>query len=166
MATSKLQREIKKKRPFEHPEVELYLNLRRTNAALLADFAALFREHDLTETQYNVLRILTGDDAADGLPCLEIASRLVTQAADITRLLSRMQDADLIERNRTSADRRVVKVAVTAKGRRLLKKLEKPVLELHKQQLGHLSQQDLKQFNRLLERAREAVALDDTASGE
>lgn len=165
MIASQLQREIKKKRPFEQAEAELYLNLRRTHGALHAGFAALFRKHNLTETQYNVLRILSGDetgDEADGLPSLEIAARMVTQASDITRLLDRMQDAGLVERNRTRDDRRVVRVVITAKGRRLLKKLHQPVIALHSAQLGHLSRQDLNQLNRLLERARETVALDGT----
>lgn len=154
MAASQLQRDLKKKNPFDQPEAEIYLNLRRTHALLHSDFTALFRKFDITETQYNVLRILAG--AGEGLPSLEISTRMVTQTCDITRLLDRMQDADLVERNRTSQDRRVVTVLITARGQKVLKQLERPVTELHESQLGHLSLKDQRQLIRLLEKARNA----------
>ena len=56
-----LQREIKKRRPFESLEQEAMLNLLRTNDRFQFRFARLFREHGLTSSQYNVLRILRGE---------------------------------------------------------------------------------------------------------
>ena len=48
MAEGKLQRELKKKRPFESAEQEALLNVVRTGDRLQIHFTRLFREHELT----------------------------------------------------------------------------------------------------------------------
>ena len=77
-----LQREIKKRHPFESPEQEAMLNLVRTNDRFQFRFARLFREYGLTPSQYNVLRILRGEGKP--LPCLEIADRMIAAVPAIT----------------------------------------------------------------------------------
>ena len=72
---SDLQKEIKKRQPFDLIEQETMLNLVRTNDRFQFRFARLFREHGLTPSQYNVLRILRGE--GNPLPSLEIADRMV-----------------------------------------------------------------------------------------
>ena len=76
MPDGDLQREIKKKRPFESTEQEAVLNLLRTCDCVQFRFARLFREFGLTSSQYNVLRILRGEGKP--LPVLEVAERMVT----------------------------------------------------------------------------------------
>jgi DNA-binding MarR family transcriptional regulator len=148
-----LQQEIKKRRAFESPEQETCLNLVRTGDLLQLDFTRLFREHGLSPPQYNVLRILRGAGGA-GLPSLEIASRMIGSVPDITRLIDRLEKSALVERARSADDRRVVLVRTTPAGLKLLGRLDKPVLDLHQQQLGHLSRTELSQLNRLLLKAR------------
>jgi hypothetical protein len=60
---SELAREIGKRRPFESPEQEAFLNILRTANFFATDFNHLFRQHGLTEATYNVLRILRGVQA-------------------------------------------------------------------------------------------------------
>src|SRR5260370_27978003 len=76
MTTPKLQHEIKKKRPFESPQQEAALSVLRTSDQLQIRFARLFRDHGLTPSQYNILRILRGEGKP--LPILEIAARTIT----------------------------------------------------------------------------------------
>ena len=78
----------------------------------------------------------------------------VASVPDVTRLIDRLVKAGLIDRIRGDADRRVVLARITTKGLALLRRLDEPVLELHQQTLGHLSRNELKQLNTLLERAR------------
>jgi DNA-binding MarR family transcriptional regulator len=148
-----LQAELRKKRPFDLPEQEAFLNIARTHGVLTARMARLFKEHEITPPQYNILRILRGA-GADGLPCQEIGEQMVNQVPDVTRLVDRLEQAGLAERKRTEADRRVVLVRITAAGRKLLAGLDAPVLAMHKQVLGHLSRAELEQINRLMEKAR------------
>jgi DNA-binding MarR family transcriptional regulator len=151
---SKLQDQIKKKRPFEAPEEEAYLNLLRTHSELYAEFHQLFKDAGISEPKYNVLRILRGA-GPEGLPSLEIADRMITRLPDITRLVDRLEAEQLVRRERSSEDRRVVRVKATQKGLDALAALDRPVSELHKAQLGHLSRAELEELSRLLEKARE-----------
>jgi DNA-binding MarR family transcriptional regulator len=153
MAKSDLQAEIRKKHPFDCPEQEATLNLTRTLDYLQQDFARLFSEHGVSGPQYNVLRILRGH-GGDGLPCQEIAAQMITRMPDITRLVDRLEQAGLVRRARTEQDRRVVLVKITRPGLDLLARLDKPLLDLHRRQLRHLTREELAELNRLLVKVR------------
>ena len=156
---SKLQKELKKKLPFEHPEQEAYLNILRTNDQFQNRFGKLFREFGITSSQYNVLRILRGEGKP--MPCLEIGDRLVQVVPAITGLLERLEAQELIRRERCTQDRRVVYVELTPKGADLLVRMDRPVTELHQTLLGHLSPAELKELSRLLEKARASLDVSD-----
>jgi DNA-binding MarR family transcriptional regulator len=153
MAKSVLQEELRKKQPFASLEQEACLNLLRTQDHIQQQYARLFQGHGLSEPQYNVLRILRGA-GGEGLPCLEVAARMITRMPDITRLVDRLEEAGLAERARTAADRRKVLVRITPAGLARLARLDRPVLDLHKELLGHLSREELAELNRLLVKAR------------
>src|SRR6202453_4057908 len=108
--TLKLQHELKKKRPFESPLVEAAISVVRTSDQLQIRFARLMREHGLTDSQYNVLRILRGEGKP--LPILEIASRTITVVLGITGLIDRLEALGFVARERSTEDRRVIFVAV------------------------------------------------------
>lgn len=152
MTTPKLQHELKKKRPFESPEQEAALSVLRTSDQLQIRFARLLREHGLTPSQYNVLRIVRGEGKP--LPILEIASRTITVVPGITGLIDRLEQAGFVNRLRCEKDRRVIYVALTDHGTTTLTALDEPLVALHRKLLGHLSQGELKDLIRLLEKAR------------
>lgn len=151
---SDLRSDIKQRRPFESPEQEAHLNIERTAAVLTHAFADALKAHGITPTQYNVLRILRGA-GKDGLCRNEVRDRMVAQVPDVTRLLDRLEEANLIERERSTEDRRQVGTRITAKGLELLAELDGPVAEIHKRQLGHLSPAQLKTLAELLTLARQ-----------
>lgn len=155
MSTSKLQQELKKQRPFDSVEQEAALNVIRTNDQLQIRFSRLFREHGLTSSQYNILRILRG--AGKPLPILEIAQRTITVVPGITGLIDRLEQAGFVVRNRCTEDRRVVFVVLTELGVKTVAELDQPVLDLHHKLFSHLSATELQTLNRLLERAREGL---------
>ncbi len=150
--SSDLCEEIKKRAPFDAPEQEVFLNLARTADVLQADFGRLFKKRGISHAQYNVLRILRG--AGTELPCLEVAGRMISHLPDITRLVDRLESGGLVERCRTEEDRRVVLIRITEQGVKLLAELDEPVLQLHRDQLGHLSAREMDELNRLLVKAR------------
>jgi DNA-binding MarR family transcriptional regulator len=110
----------------------------------------LMKEHSLTGTQYNVLRILRGAEPA-GLPCKGISDRMISHDPDMTRLLDRMEKRGLITRERQVNDRRVVRTRITAAGLDILKKLDAPVQELHRRQFRTLVPARLKNLAAALE---------------
>ena len=154
MSASRLQNELKKKRPFDSPEQEAILNLVRTSDWIDNRFGRLFRNFGITNSQYNVLRILRGEGAP--LPSLEIADRMIQVVPAITGLIDRLEKQELVLRQRCSEDRRVVYVEITAKGLALLKQMDGPVEELHKSLVGHLTRAELKELSRLAEKVRHA----------
>jgi DNA-binding MarR family transcriptional regulator len=147
-----LQHEIKKKTPFDLPEQEAMLNLLRTADQLQIRFARLFRRFGLTPQQYNILRILRGEEKP--LPILEIASRMITVVPGITGLIDRLEAAELVSRKRCSEDRRVIYVAITPKAIALLDQIDDPLLKLHREVLGHMGRDELDSLIHLLEKAR------------
>lgn len=151
-----LKDEIGKRSPFELLEQEAYLNLLRTVSVLEAGFVPLLKGRGLSEATYNALRILRGEmqGGAPGVPCQTIGDRLITRVPDVTRLIDRLERSGLAKRARTTEDRRVVLVSITKKGLSLLESLDKPLLELHKQILRHMSREELAELNRLLVKAR------------
>ena len=84
----------------------------------------------------------------------QIAERMVTPQTDVTRLVDRLEKAGFVARQRCSDDRRVVWVELTKSGKNVLRKLDKPVLELHESQFQGFSKTDLKLLNDLLFRIR------------
>ncbi|MBL0927377.1 MAG: MarR family transcriptional regulator [Phycisphaerales bacterium] len=151
-----LQHEIGKKTPFDSVEQEAYLNVMRTASLLGGAFEALFKSQGLSESTYNVLRILRGE--GEKMPCLAVAERLIARVPDITRLIDRLEKQGLVARARCEEDRRVVHISITRKGLGVLAKLDGPVLALHRAQLGHLSRGELRSLSELLVRARAGAA--------
>jgi DNA-binding MarR family transcriptional regulator len=151
--TATLQSELKKRTPFDLPEQEAVLNVLRTADQLQIRFARLFRQFGLTPQQYNVLRILRGEGRP--LPILEIASRMITVVPGITGLIDRLEAASLVERKRCDQDRRVTYVAIAPQAVEILRQIDEPLLELHRQLLGHMTPAELTTLSRLLEKARQ-----------
>lgn len=153
MTTNKLQNELKKKRPFDLPEQEAALNLLRTSDLIQNRFLRLFRQFGLTPSQYNVLRILRGE--AKPMPCLEIAERMIQVVPAITGLIDRLEKQALVQRDRSTEDRRVIYIVLTESGKKILAELDEPVRNLHQELLGHMTGTELKELSRLLEKARQ-----------
>jgi DNA-binding MarR family transcriptional regulator len=126
----------------------------RTYDRLRALEEELFSRYDLTPQQYNALRLLCSEHP-NKIRTLDLAGRLVSRAPDITRLLDKLEQRGLIERDRPADNRRVVRIGITEAGLALLRELRDPIRQCHVQQLGHLSQRELKDLNALLRAARQ-----------
>jgi DNA-binding MarR family transcriptional regulator len=157
MKQGRLQAELKKKRPFESREQEAMLNLLRTADRFQIQFDRFLRSFGFTPSQYNVLRILRGE--GEPLPILEIGRRMITAVPAITSLIDRLEEAQLVARQRSADDRRVVFIGITPKAIAMLAKVDEPLMDLHKRLLGHLEPSELKQLNRLLEKARDSEVI-------
>jgi DNA-binding MarR family transcriptional regulator len=138
------------------PEEAVFLDLLRTADVLTRGALGVLKAEDLSLAQYNVLRILRG--SPQGLPCGEIAGRLITRDPDVTRLLDRMEKRGLISRARESRDRRMVLVRITPEGLKLVDRIDEPVWKIHSKQLGHLGKERLRALTELLAAAREKIA--------
>jgi DNA-binding MarR family transcriptional regulator len=131
MATSRkssLAATIKQNRPFVSLQQEAFLSILRTASELSHAADKFLRKFEITQQQYNVLRILRGA-GAEGLCRNEISARMVAATPDMSRLLDRMEKSGWITRERAEDDRRQVSTFITDSGQKLLKMIEAPVGE-------------------------------------
>lgn len=149
----KLLAELRQTKPFTSVEQEACLNIIKTADVLQQSVAQVMRASQITETQYNVLRILRGA-GSEGLKCNEIAERMVTRDPDITRLLDRLEKQGWIERNRSKTDRRVVTSKISESGLCVLAELDEPLQLKLEEMLGRLGPDRLRLLIELLEEVR------------
>ena len=149
----KLQAQLHQGKPFASLEQEVFLNILRTADLLDQGLEAVLKPFALTATQYNDLRILRGAGER-GLTCRGIGERMITHDPDVTRLLDRLERRGLIHRRREVQDRRVINTRITPEGLTLLDQLDVSVMELHRHQLRHLGEEQLRTLIDLLEGAR------------
>jgi DNA-binding MarR family transcriptional regulator len=150
------------RRKFDSPEQEAYLNLWRTYDRLKHLEDELFAGFELTAQQYNALRLLRAAHPKR-VPTLIVASRLISKAPDITRLLDRLEERGLIVRERLTDDRRTVGVGITQAGGKLLEAMDEKVRACHERQLGHLAPEELETLTELLRKARQPLETEDSA---
>ena len=138
---------------FDSLEQEAFLNLWRAYDRLRAEEDRVFGRFGITPQQYNALRLLRAEHP-ETLPTLALQTRLISRAPDITRLLDKLEQQGLVERQRPEENRRVVRVGITKRGLALLDEMAEPVRECHRRQLGHLSRSQLESLVALLKDAR------------
>ena len=155
MGASRILTEIKQTKPFTTLEQEVAVAFMRTADHLRRMKTGIFEAHDLTEQQYNVLRILRGA-GADGLCRNEIRDRLVSRMPDVTRLLDRLELLGLVRRERRSEDRRQVSTYLTDAGSEVLLSLDRPVADENERQWKHMTDEQIRTFIALCTIARQA----------
>ena len=151
----RLAKEIRQNKPFALLEEEAFLNLARTFEVLQQRVSGALKPYQLTPTQYNVLRILRGA-GSEGVTCSQAGERMVNHDPDMTRLLDRLEARKLVERKRSSGDRRIVITRITKTGLALVNSLDEPMKALLKQQAGHVGKEKLQQLIDTLESLRNA----------
>jgi DNA-binding MarR family transcriptional regulator len=80
---------------------------------------------------------------------------MVTAEPDITRLLARLKALKLIRQQRDKKDRRVVTTFIADTGLTLLSEMDPVVSQFPARILGHLTEDELQELIRLLEKARQ-----------
>jgi DNA-binding MarR family transcriptional regulator len=106
---------------------EVGLNLKVAESLVSASIEKLLSNYGITQSQYNVLRILKGVYPEGHSRC-GIAGRMIERASDITRIIDRLEKQELVVRDRNSEDRRVSITRITEKGIAILNELN-PLLE-------------------------------------
>ncbi len=151
----------KTKPKFDSLEQQAYLGIWRTYDRLRAHEDELFAAWSLTPQQYNVLRLVEAA-GTEGLATLTIASRLVSKAPDITRMIDHLERSQWVTRTRSLTDRRTVTISITQAGKKLLRSIAQPLAECHQAQLGHLSRNELDTLVQLLAKARQPHEPEDS----
>ena len=107
------------------------------------------KDYNIHEPQFNVLRILRG---AKGTPLSvnTILERMVQRSSNITRIVDRLLQKQLVERTLSLTDRRKMDIVITPKGLELLIKLDQKVYEFHKPMMKKLKLSELNLLTQLI----------------
>src|SRR3954465_7693514 len=113
-------------KPSRLLEQDAFMSIQRNADWLMREFEEILKDHNLSPAQYNVLRILR-TAGPGGMACHEIGERMITRDPDMTRLLDKLEDRELLTRSRERADRRVIRTRISQGGLKLLRELDDPV---------------------------------------
>ncbi|MFA5817808.1 MAG: MarR family transcriptional regulator [Bacteroidales bacterium] len=148
----KIEEEIKGR--FRNDYHKGMINLAYTVKQLSYEFLQFLKKHELTEPQYNILRVLRGNRQGRPASIGYIKDRMLDKSSDVSRIIDRLYEKGYIDRNENPDDRRQKDIAITKKGLELLDKMvdcEKKVDML----LENLTPDEVKELNRLLDKIRE-----------
>jgi DNA-binding MarR family transcriptional regulator len=157
MATKTIHHEIRQTKPFRSLQEQLVINLMRTTRAIEESWVQyLKRSEGISQSQYNILRILRGA-RPQAVKISEIADRMITRDPDVTRLVDRLIKQGLVRRERDTEDRRVVLVEITGAGLAMLARLDGPAGVYTEGAMAGLKPQQLKTLDTLLNEIRAGI---------
>ncbi|MGB5323207.1 MarR family winged helix-turn-helix transcriptional regulator [Lutimonas sp.] len=134
---------------FPNQKVKALLNIKYTASWLDQIATELLKPHNISEQQYNILRILRG--ASKEITVTEVKERMIQKSPNSTRLMDKLCDKKLIDRSRCESDRRVVFVKITKKGLDLLERIN--MADFHSY-MDRLTDEEAELLNKLLDRLR------------
>lgn len=147
-----LEKEISQKK-FQSETHRLSVNLIYTFNWLNAFHSSFLKPFKLTPQQFNVLRILRGQNPNPASVKL-IRERMLDKMSDASRIVEKLRVKGFVERSVSLNDRRACEVVITDKGMKLLSKIDASSSTID-EIFSSLSQSDIKQMNALLDKLRE-----------
>lgn len=148
----KLHESIKQSE-FQNPQTKAWVNLLFTYHHLTDRIRQVFKQFDITQQQYNVLRILRGKKNQPAT-CGEVKQVMLDKNPDLSRLSDRLLAKGLIHREVNAENRREVELTITDKGLALVAAIETPLKEALQLE-NALTDQEAEQLSQLLDKMRE-----------
>lgn len=134
---------------FANERVKAMLNIKYTASWLDQIGMKILKPHNISEQQYNILRILRG--AGKSISVNDVKKRMIQKSPNSTRLMDKLCEKKYIERSRCENDRRVVFVKITTKGLKLLDTIK---MDEFDQVMKKLTESEAKLLNELLDKSR------------
>jgi DNA-binding MarR family transcriptional regulator len=147
----RIEDEIQQKE-FKDPYNKAIVNLLFTQSYIVTKQNSLFKPFGLSPEQYNVLRILRGQEG-NPITVSSIQDRMLNKMSNASRLVEKLKQKELVERNECPADRRQVDIVITAKGLALLNQLQEEIINQNRG-LVQLDIEEVNQLNLLLDKLR------------
>lgn len=138
---------------FRNEHQKLGINIMYTANWLNEKIASILSQEEITQQQYNILRILRGADKP--LSTLQIRARMLDKMSDTSRIVDRLVAKELVEKNTCPTDKRLVDVTLTKKGLAILEKLDQLNHHLDSLMKG-ISEKEASTMNQLLDQLRDA----------
>lgn len=107
-------------KPQEMRVLDAFVKLARCAVSVEGRLAARYREGGLSEHQFGVLEALLHLGPLS--PC-DLGRKLLTSRPNVTLVVDQLEERGLVRRERSTEDRRSVRVHLTVEGKRLIEKL-------------------------------------------
>ncbi|WP_339717594.1 MarR family winged helix-turn-helix transcriptional regulator [Cyclobacterium amurskyense] len=147
----KIEEEIRQN-PFKDNYTKAVVNLLFTQSYLVTHQSKIFKPHDLSPEQYNVLRILRGQFPKP-ITVSSIQERMLNKMSNASRLVEKLKQKKMVKRTECPKDRRQVDIVITEKGLELLELLDIEVRKFNMDTI-HLDEKEVEQLNLLLDKLR------------
>ena len=119
----------------------------RTTRGMKKMLDGKLNQFHVTSSQATVLSTL-GD--RDGQSLSDIGKNVYLDKPAITGLADRMENNGLVERRRTSTDRRVIQLFLTVKGRKLFNQIKKIIIDIDQQLVKGLTEQEINTLHEVM----------------
>jgi DNA-binding MarR family transcriptional regulator len=137
---------------FRNEFQKMSINIIYTANWLNEKMGQILATEDITQQQYNILRILRGSECP--LSTLKIRERMLDKMSDTSRIVDRLIVKGLVEKTACIKDKRLVDIIVTKKGLQLLEKLD-TLNEQIDSILKGVSEKEAFTMNQILDKLRE-----------
>ena len=107
---------------FRNEFQKMGINIIYTANWLNEKMGQILSTEDITQQQYNILRILRGSDAP--LSTLKIRERMLDKMSDTSRIVDRLIAKELVLKNTCEKDKRLVDITLSPKGLDLVDQLD------------------------------------------
>ena len=125
------------------------INVFQTSSWMKDDLLLQLKPFDLSLEQFNVLRILRGQDG-NAINLQDIQERMVSKMSNTTRLVDKLIKKNFVKRTICKANRRKVEIVITDLGLETLKTIDPIIDNTEKNITKNLTQNELIQLNTLL----------------
>jgi len=146
-----LEKEIKQPK-FRNEYHKLAVNIIYTYGWFANLQAGIFKEFNITSSQFNILRILRGQYPKPATIIL-LKERMLDKMSDVSRMVERLKNKGLVKRELCPDNRRQVDVIITEKGLNLLSEIDK-LNEKQDAFFKNISYAEAQKLNNLLDKMR------------
>lgn len=115
---------LRKLPPFEQ---SLGATLLMAREAVMAPLRPVLREHNITEPQWRVMRVIHDRGAADATGLAEVG---LLHAPSVTRILKELEERGLVVREPDPLDGRRMMISLSEEGRDLVRATARPMVRI------------------------------------
>jgi DNA-binding MarR family transcriptional regulator len=147
-----LEKDINQAR-FRNEYQKSAVNIIYTYNWMTEQLKQIFEKEGLTMQQFNILRILRGNNAP--LSTLQIRERMLDKMSDTSRIVDRLIIKGFVKKSVNKTDKRLVDVFITDKGKKILGKLDKAENKIDNI-IDSISVAEAKTLNKILDKLRKS----------
>lgn len=147
----------------EEQALRLWITLARCYVTFSRAVACKVAEYDLTAPQFGVMEALYH---LGPLSLGELAEKLLVTGGNVTYVMDRLEAQDLVVRERSGDDRRVVRAHLTSKGRSTMEGVFPGHVDFVRSLVNGLDPEDQVTLRSLLKKLGKGIAGDSDSVGE